>query len=201
MKGRRRSPVPSRKHGERSEKSGASTSGMSTATLLGTPAGPNPGSNPHLSPAVSGNLALPATPSTQSLSLSGIDERNLHISSMSATPTTLTGSIDGSGASAATLTSVKTADEQSLLDEDPVIWPLFFIFLEYVFINLCMNSPPLLKEMSYFSSGGDGANVLLDELDGAGGSISGMPPGTPEFNKIRLEMEHIQVSVFGISYV
>lgn len=50
-----------------------------------------------------------------------------------------------------------------------------------------------LKDMSYFSTGAEGGNVLLDELDGAGGSLS-MPPGTPEYHKVRIEMEQIHVS-------
>lgn len=34
---------------------------------------------------------------------------------------------------------------------------------------------------------------MLDELDGTGGSSS-YPPGTPEYHKVRLEMEQIHVS-------
>lgn len=128
VKGRRRSPVPSRKHGERNEKGGGSGLAMPTSTLLGTPAGPNPGSNSHLSPATSGNVALPVTPSTQSLSFA-VDDRSLHMSPMPATPTTiLPGSLDVSATSppsATTLTSAKTIDEQSLLDDDAVIHCLF----------------------------------------------------------------------------
>lgn len=48
--------------------------------------------------------------------------------------------------------------------------------------------------MSYYLSGADGSSFPLDDLDGAGGSIS-IAPGTPEYHKIRLEMEHIHVSV------
>lgn len=34
---------------------------------------------------------------------------------------------------------------------------------------------------------------MLDELDGAGGSLS-YAPGTPQYHKVRLEMEQIHVS-------
>ena len=51
----------------------------------------------------------------------------------------------------------------------------------------------LFQDISYFSTGAEGGNVLLDELDGTGGSLS-MPPGTPEYHKVRLEMEQIHVS-------
>jgi len=47
--------------------------------------------------------------------------------------------------------------------------------------------------LSFFSSGGDGAYAFVDDLDGAGGTIS-VAPGTPEYHKVRLEIEHIRVS-------
>lgn len=188
---RRRSPVQSRKHGERGEKSGGGGGSSSSGTsFLGTPnAGAAVGSNTHLSPAAS-NLTLPATPSTQSL-FSASEDRN-HANPMSALPN-LTGSLEASTASSATAL-VKAADE--LLDDDPV-QVLFLIPFSYQFHFLTAFSlfffGNLIQDVSYFSSGGDGTNILLDEMDGAGGSIS-VPPGTPEFHKIRLEMEHIHVS-------
>lgn len=36
---------------------------------------------------------------------------------------------------------------------------------------------------------------MLDELDGTTGSLS-YPPGTPEYQKVRLEMEQIHVSSY-----
>lgn len=124
---RRRSPVQSRKHGERGEKSGGGGGSSSSGTsFLGTPnAGTAVGSNTHLSPAAS-NLTLPATPSTQSL-FSASEDRN-HANPMSALPN-LTASLDASTASSATAL-VKAADE--LLDDDPVL-KLFLISFSYQF--------------------------------------------------------------------
>ncbi len=113
--GRRRSPVQSRKHGERGEKSGGGGGSSSSGTsYLGTPnQGAAGGSNTYLSPAAS-NLTLPATPSTQSL-FSASEDRS-HTNPMSALPN-LTGSLDATTASSAAAL-IKTADE--LLDDDPV---------------------------------------------------------------------------------
>lgn len=55
----------------------------------------------------------------------------------------------------------------------------------------------LLQDISYFSTGAEGGNTLLDELDGTGGTLS-MPPGTPEYHKVRLEMEQIHVSLLAL---
>lgn len=120
--GRRRSPVPSKKHGERGEKgvfgiigaSGAGGGGMmaGAGALLTTPHGTN--TNPHLSPAAS-NLTLPVTPSTQSL-LSVADDRP-H-SNLQSTTSALSGAHDSnflptcSGAS-------KSLEDQTV-DDDPV---------------------------------------------------------------------------------
>lgn len=109
--GRRRSPVSSKKHGERGEKGGGggAAAASSASALLSTPYGTS--SNAHLSPAAS-NLALPATPSTQSL-LSVADERN-H-SNLQSTNSAPTGILDSSLLPAVP----KTAEDQSL-DDDPV---------------------------------------------------------------------------------
>lgn len=49
------------------------------------------------------------------------------------------------------------------------------------------------QEASCFSTGVDGGNVILDELDGTCGNLS-VTPGTPEYHKVRTEMEQIHVS-------
>lgn len=114
---RRRSPVPSKKHGERGEKGGISnTSGGgasgTSGTLLNTPH--NSSTSAHLSPAAS-SLALPATPSTQSL-LSVGDERN-H-SNLQSTVSAPSGVVDSCGVAVGAVVP-KTVEDQSL-DDDPV---------------------------------------------------------------------------------
>jgi len=114
----------------------------------------------------SNNLTLPATSSSHSIALSTTD-----ITHMNPTPSAPSTPILGAASSSmdASLTAVKNTDDQSLLDDDP--------------------------DLSYFSSGGgDGANMLVDDLDGAGPNIS-MPPGTPEYQKVRLAMEQIHAKV------
>ncbi|XP_046459269.1 transmembrane and coiled-coil domains protein 2-like isoform X2 [Daphnia pulex] len=161
--GRRKSPVPSKKHGERGEKGGAGAgagiTGPTTGTLLSSLHGTS--SNTHLS--INSNLALAATPSTQSL-LSVADERN-H-SNLQSTTSAPTGLLDSSILPASSIIS-KTVEDQSI-DDDP--------------------------DVSYFSTGAEGGNALLDELDGTTGSLS-YPPGTPEYQKVRLEMEQIHMKV------
>lgn len=113
--GRRKSPVPSKKHGERGEKGGAGAgagiTGPTTGTLLSSLHGTS--SNTHLS--INSNLALAATPSTQSL-LSVADERN-H-SNLQSTTSAPTGLLDSSILPASSIIS-KTVEDQSI-DDDPV---------------------------------------------------------------------------------
>ena len=107
--GRRRSPVPSRKHGERIEKGGGTTPGGAASSsthsgLQGT------SSNNYLIPAASSNLNLPVTPSTQSL-LSVTDERshNTLQSTFSAPP----GVVDS-------MASTSKPSEDQSVDDDAV---------------------------------------------------------------------------------
>lgn len=118
--GRRRSPVPSRKHGEKGEKGGGSGSSGggggtgSAVALLNTPHGTS--SNAHLSPAAS-NLALPATPSTQSL-LSIADGNHSNLQSTTSAPT---GGLDSSLILLPAVSMLsKTAVEDQSLEDDPV---------------------------------------------------------------------------------
>ena len=111
--GRRKSPVPSKKHGERGEKGGAGgITGSTTGALLSLLHGTS--SNTHLS--INSNLALAATPSTQSL-LSVADERN-H-SNLQSTISAPTGLLDSSILLPASSIISKTAEDQSV-DDDPV---------------------------------------------------------------------------------
>ncbi|XP_059351694.1 transmembrane and coiled-coil domain protein 3-like isoform X2 [Daphnia carinata] len=163
--GRRKSPVLSKRHAERADKggggstTGAGTTGSTAGVLPNASLGTS--NNAHLS--LNSNLALPVTPSTQSL-LSVSDERN-H-SNLQSTTSAPTGLLDPSGLSASTMIS-KTVEDQAV-DDDP--------------------------DMSYFSTGAEGGNTMLDELDGTGGSLS-YAPGTPQYHKVRLEMEQIHAKV------
>ena len=51
------------------------------------------------------------------------------------------------------------------------------------------------QDLSYFSSGGGDipSNTAVDDMDGPANNFS-MPPGTPEYHKVRLAMEQIHVS-------
>ncbi|XP_045028831.1 transmembrane and coiled-coil domains protein 2-like [Daphnia magna] len=163
--GRRKSPVLSKRHAERGDKggggstTGAATTGSTTGVLFNASLGTS--NNAHLS--LNSNLALPVTPSTQSL-LSVADERN-H-SNLQSTASAPTGLLDPSALSSSTMIS-KTVEDQAV-DDDP--------------------------DVSYFSAGAEGGNTMLDELDGAGGSLS-YAPGTPQYHKVRLEMEQIHAKV------
>lgn len=139
--GRRRSPVPSKKHGEKGEKGGGNALGTfvagssgggggnasATGTLLNTHHGIN--LNPHLSPAAS-NLTLPVTPSTQSL-LSVADERSHNnLQSTTSAPTGVHESSllpSGSG--------VPKATEDQLIDDDPVkyILTIYFSVIQFYY--------------------------------------------------------------------
>jgi hypothetical protein len=112
--GRRKSPVPLKKHGERGEKGGAvgGITGPTIGALLSSHHGTS--SNTHLS--INSNLALAATPSTQSL-LSVADERN-H-SNLQSTTSAPTGLLDSSLLPAASSIISKTVEDQSF-DDDPV---------------------------------------------------------------------------------
>lgn len=116
--GRRKSPVPSRKHADRSEKGGGGST-SATALLTSTPVVASLNSSTiHLSPGTS-NMALPATPSTQSL-LVATDDRS-HANQIIA-PVNAASALEPSSSSLGTATmTVKTADEsQSLIDDDLV---------------------------------------------------------------------------------
>ena len=116
--GRRKSPISSRKHGERGEKGGG--------TVLFTPGS----SNTNAITAAS-SLTLPATPSTQSL-MSTPDDRG-HAQHPLATP-----SISQDTSVAATFAGgsfvPKTAEELSLHDEDQV--ELCHTYLDVFFFHI-----------------------------------------------------------------
>lgn len=115
--GRRRSPVLSKRHTERVDKGGGGvtagpgiagfTAGVLVSTLHGT------SNNAHLS--LNSSLALPVTPSTQSL-LSVADDRN-H-SNLHSTTSVPTGLLDPSASSSSTMIT-KPIEDQAL-DDDPV---------------------------------------------------------------------------------
>lgn len=115
--GRRKSPVLSKRHAERGDKggggstTGAATTGSTTGVLFNASLGTS--NNAHLS--LNSNLALPVTPSTQSL-LSVADERN-H-SNLQSTASAPTGLLDPSALSSSTMIS-KTVEDQAV-DDDPV---------------------------------------------------------------------------------
>jgi hypothetical protein len=87
----------------------------------------------------------------------------------------------------------KTAEELSLHEEDQVKIQSYLALCFHYHIRFSFN-----QDLSFFSTGGDGANAFGDDLDGAGGSIS-VAPGTPEYHKVRLEIEHIHVN-FKLRY-
>lgn len=122
----------------------------------------------------SNSLTLPATPSSHSICLSTSDINHPNVTpSTPSTPVPSTVAAAAAAAAAASmdisLAAVKTNEDQSILDDDP--------------------------DLSYFSSGGgEMASNTVDDMDGTGNNIS-MPPGTPEYQKVRLAMEQIHAKV------